>query len=137
MLMVETQEGLLSRLLDAARPIVLCGDLNSPRAESPDGTVTPFAAAGRQRPRAAEMALVGATNAAGMVDLYRARRGYEDGGLSWYWKNRGKTGGFRIDHIYASPSLKVLDCDYIHTWRESRLSDHSGMFADIELANER
>ena len=135
-LMVETQEGLLARLLRAELPTVVCGDYNSPRGEEPDGTVVPFSSLRRERARAAELALVGATNAAGMIDAYRAARGYDEAGHSWYWKNRGTTGGFRLDHVFVSPSFRVVDCDYVHAWRESRLSDHSAIYADIELVGD-
>src|SRR5437868_278102 len=43
LLKVGTQEGLVERLAVLVRPTVVCGDFNSPRAESSDGVVTPFA----------------------------------------------------------------------------------------------
>ena len=68
-----------------AAPRILCGDLNTPRRELPDGDVLTFAheSSGRLRPErgerwdAAERALVHDLRAAhGWTDAYRALHGY-------------------------------------------------------------
>jgi len=41
--------------------------------------------------------------------------------------------GYRLDHVIASPEVAVEGCGYLHEWRESGLSDHSGMWARIVL----
>jgi len=130
---VETQEGLVARLKEATLPAIVCGDFNSPRGEAADGEIVPFATARGGRALAAERALVGRTNGAGMVDVFRAVHGYERDAASWYWKNRGRTGGFRLDHIFASKEVRVSRCDYDHVCRDIGLSDHSAIYADFEL----
>ena len=128
---LETQEGLLRRMCEAARPTIVCGDFNSPKAESLEGIVTPFAGPRSGRFREAELALMGATNRAGMRDLFRARHGYDRDGRSWFWKNRGRTDGYRLDHLFASEGFHVVDCDYVHDWRERGLSDHAPIWIQI------
>jgi len=39
----------------------------------------------------------------------------------------------RPDHILCSPGLRPVACGYVHAWREARLSDHSAMWAELEL----
>ena len=134
LLMVDTQEGLLQRLTGLRSPTLLCGDFNSPWAEESDGTVIPFARGRGSRQRAAESALMGATNAAGMADLFRAKHGYARAAFSWYWKNRGKTGGYRLDHVFATQEFAVRACEYVDEWREAGLSDHSAIYADVARA---
>ena len=41
--------------------------------------------------------------------------------------------GWRLDHIIASPPVEPVACEYIHDWRERRLSDHSAMWAELRL----
>lgn len=133
MLKVETQEGLLMRLAKLSGPTLLCGDFNAPFAEEADGTVVPFARRRGSRQYAAEARLMGATNSCGLTDLFRARHGYGVHAHSWCWKNRGRTGGYRLDHIFASGEFVVRACDYIHDWRLRGLSDHSAVYADVVL----
>jgi endonuclease/exonuclease/phosphatase family metal-dependent hydrolase len=40
--------------------------------------------------------------------------------------------GFRLDHLLAR-GLQVAACEYVHDWRERRLSDHSALWADLRL----
>jgi exonuclease III len=117
--------------LEPGHPTIVCGDFNSPKAELADGTVLPFARARNARARLAEERLMGSTTAAGLRDVYRAVWGYDRQESSWYWKNRGRTGGFRLDHIFASPSLVADRCEYVHDFRTRGLSDHSPIFADF------
>lgn len=130
LLKVETEEGLGRKLdLDPGRPRIVCGDFNAPRGESHDGVVTPFARPRDARGRAAELAVCGDPGRFGLVDVFRAVNGYEAADRSWWWKNRGKTGGYRLDHIFASKELPLLDCRYRHDLREAGLSDHSPIYA--------
>ena len=136
-LKVETQEGLIERLAGLSMPTLLCGDFNSPFAEERDGMVIPFARRRAERQHMAEAALMGLTNSSGLVDLFRKRHGYSVDAYSWYWKNRGKTGGYRLDHIFASRQFTVRACDYVHEWRSEGLSDHSAIYADVTLSEGR
>jgi len=118
---------------------VLCGDLNTPRRESPDGEVLSFArdSRGRLRPDrgpawdAAELDVVPGLRELGYRDAYRALHGYGAREPSWTWRQiAGHGGGWRIDHIFASSQLRPIACRYHHAWRDQGLSDHSALEGD-------
>jgi exonuclease III len=128
--------------LEAAKPArrVLCGDLNTPRRELPDGKVISFArdSRGRLRPErglewdAAELGVVPGLRELGYQDVFRALHGYGAQEPSWTWKQiAGHDGGWRIDHIFASAQLRPVACAYHHAWRDRGLSDHSALEADL------
>jgi endonuclease/exonuclease/phosphatase family metal-dependent hydrolase len=132
----------IRRGLAAAEPMprVLCGDLNTPRRELPDGTVISFArdSHGRLRPDrgpdwdAAELGVVPGLQDLGYRDAYRALHGYGATEPSWTWKRIAEhDSGWRIDHIFASAQLRPIACRYHHAWREEQLSDHSALEADL------
>jgi exonuclease III len=118
------------------RPRILCGDLNTPRRELPDGEVLTFAhdSAGRLRPErgerwdAAERALVHDLRRSGWSDAYRALHGYGERSASWtFARDRG---GWRLDHLLVL-GLEPRACAYAHDWRRDGLSDHSALIADL------
>ncbi len=119
------------------RARILCGDLNTPRKEHPDGSVWTFARDqyGRLRPDRgerwddAELALIRALERYGFRDAYRLTHGYEARELSWEWP-RWK-GGYRLDHLIVSAALAVQSCRYEHQWRKDGLSDHSALIARL------
>jgi len=119
---------------------VVCGDLNTPRRELPTGEVISFArdTRGRLRPErgaewdAAELGVVPGLQDLGYRDAYRALHGYGHPEPSWTWKRiAGHSGGWRIDHIFASAELQAISCLYHHAWRDDGLSDHSALEADF------
>ena len=138
---VETLRALRRGLATPARaPRVLCGDLNTPRRELPHGETISFArdSRGRVRPDrgsdwdAAELGIVPGLRELGYRDAYRTLHGYESRSPSWTWKRiAGHDGGWRLDHIFLSAGLELLNCDYHHEWRERGLSDHSALEADL------
>ena len=117
--------------------MILCGDLNTPRRELPDGDVLTFAhdSAGRLRPERgerwdrAERALVHDLRERGWVDAFRALHGYEGRHASWTFAQ--DRGGWRLDHVLAH-GFRPLACEYAHEWRRSGLSDHSALVVDLE-----
>jgi exonuclease III len=120
---------------------VLCGDLNTPRRELPDGTTTSFArdSRGRLRPErgpewdAAELSIVPGLRELGYRDAFRTRHGYSSRSPSWTWKAiAGHDGGWRLDHTFVSAELLPLACQYHHQWRDEGLSDHSALETDLE-----
>ena len=122
-------------------PRILCGDLNTPRRELPDGDVLTFAldSAARLRPErgerwdAAERALVHDLRARhGWTDAYRSLHGYGERSASWTFKD--DRGGWRLDHVLVL-GLESVACAYAHEWRRAGLSDHSALVADLALAN--
>jgi endonuclease/exonuclease/phosphatase family metal-dependent hydrolase len=115
---------------------ILAGDLNTPRYESREGEILTFArtrtgnlrpALGERHDRA-ELLLVQDLVGHGWRDAFRAVHGYSRRDRSWV-PVRGP--GHRLDHILVSPGLQPVACDYVHEWREQRLSDHSAMWAEV------
>jgi exonuclease III len=134
---IRTHEALAAHLATLApAPRILCGDLNTPRRELPDGDVLTFAhdSAGRLRPErgerwdAAERALVHDLRRSGWTDAYRALHGYGDRSASWTFAN--DKGGWRLDHVLVQ-GLEPTACSYAHEWRRAGLSDHSALVADL------
>jgi endonuclease/exonuclease/phosphatase family metal-dependent hydrolase len=119
-------------------PVVVVGDFNTPAYESRDGEVRSFARTRTGRLRAgfderhdrAELGLVTGLATAGYVDAFRAVHGYLKRDRSWMYAH-GKM-GYRLDHVLAR-GLEVVACEYEHAWREARLSDHSGVWADLRV----
>lgn len=139
---VETLKAVRHGLETPSRaPRVLCGDLNTPRRELPDGTTISFARDSRGRLRAdrglewdaAELGIVPGLRDLGYHDAYRTLHGYTSRSPSWTWRTiAGHNGGWRLDHTFVSPPLAPLACQYHHEWREQGLSDHSALETDIE-----
>jgi exodeoxyribonuclease-3 len=119
-----------------ARPRILCGDLNTPRREFPDGLVWTFARDqyGRLRPDRgeewdeAELLLIRGLDRHGFRDAFRGLHGHERREISWGWQ-RWK-GGYRLDHLLVS-GLSAEECHYEHRWREEGLSDHAPLIARL------
>jgi exonuclease III len=138
---VATLQAIRSGLAEAgAVPRVLCGDLNTPRRELPSGHVVSFARDSKGHLRAergpewdaAELGVVPGLRDLGYQDVYRALHGYEQREPSWTWRRiGGHSGGWRIDHIFASDQLRPAACRYHHEWRDQDLSDHSALEADL------
>jgi exodeoxyribonuclease III len=141
---VQTLQALRSGLGTPGRaPRVLCGDLNTPRRELPDGRTISFACDSRGRVRpdrgpewdAAELGVVPGLRDVGYRDAYRTVHGYDSRSPSWTWKTiAGHDGGWRLDHIFVSAELRPLASQYHDDWREEGLSDHSALEADLEQA---
>jgi exonuclease III len=136
-----TLAALRAGLARRSGPRVLCGDLNTPRREAPDGTVWSFARDGRGRLREeragfwdeAELGVVPGLRELGFSDAFRALHGYGAREPSWTWRRiSGHAGGWRLDHVFCSAELRPVACAYHHDWRDSGLSDHSALEADID-----
>jgi exonuclease III len=133
---VRTHEAVAAYLHHRKGPAVLCGDLNTPRRELPDGDVLTFAhdSAGRLRPERgerwdrAERALVHDLRERGWVDAFRELHGYEHREASWTFKD--DRGGWRLDHVLAT-GLTPAAAAYAHEWRRTGLSDHSALVVDL------
>jgi exonuclease III len=115
---------------------VLCGDLNTPRRELPDGDVLTFAydSGGRLRPERgerwdrAERALVHGLRERGWLDAFRALHGYAERQASWTFAH--DRGGWRLDHVLVD-GLRPIAGAYAHEWRRAGLSDHSALVVDL------
>jgi exonuclease III len=115
---------------------VLCGDLNTPRREHPDGTVISFARDTKERLREergtrwdeAELGVVPRLRDLGFADAFRALHGYERKEPSWVFRHGG---GWRLDHVFLSAELEPVAAAYRHDWRDGGLSDHSALEVDF------
>jgi exonuclease III len=87
-----------------------------------------------ERHDAAELGIVVGLLRHGYVDAFRALHGYERRDRSWLYPN-GKT-GWRLDHVLVR-GADVVACEYVHSWREARLSDHSAVWADLRNVPDR
>jgi len=132
---IETIEALASWLaVSTVSHRILCGDFNTPRREYADGSLDTFA---RNHPDEflrwdqAERRLLTGLKHWDLSDVFRTLNGYENEEDSWFPVRRtGKPHrGHRLDHLYASVSMRAMRCEYIHGWRENGLSDHSAIEA--------
>ncbi len=135
---VRTHEAVHAYLRErTGAPCVLCGDLNTPRREHPDGRVWTFARdrSGRlvpdrgERWDTAELALIRGLEPYGFRDAFRDLHGYDEREPSWEWPKTG--GGYRLDHLIVSSRVTVSACRYEHDWRRAGLSDHSPLVAEL------
>jgi exodeoxyribonuclease-3 len=134
---VRTHEAVARHLATGGpRPLILCGDLNTPRRELPDGDVLTFArdTKGRLRPERgerwdrAERSLVHDLRQNGWVDTFRSLHGYGEREASWTFAQ--DRGGWRLDHVLVR-GLRPTACAYAHEWRRAGLSDHSALVVDL------
>lgn len=123
---------------------ILCGDFNSPQEETPEGRLITWGqrenAAGRfvigkgcwdgvteERWDLAERSVLEGLRRYDLNDVFRSKHGYRKKASSFYTNNRGRSVGRRFDHIFASSSLNIVECEYLQHLR--RLSDHAPMEA--------
>jgi len=122
-----------------ALPQLVVGDLNTPRRELPGGETWSFARTARGSLRTdrgeswerAELALLRGLEPHGLRDLFRDLHGYERDEIS-FAAGAGR-GGWRLDHMVGSQSFEAVACEYDHAIREAGLSDHSAMWAQLEI----
>lgn len=134
---VRTHEAVYRHLAAGSRPRLVCGDLNTPRKEHPDGRVWTFARDryGRLRPDrgerwdCAELSLIKGLEPHGFRDAFRALHGLQRCEVSWEWPRWG--GGYRLDHLVVSSEVSVISVSYVHEWRRRGLSDHSALVAEL------
>ncbi len=123
-------------------PRILCGDFNSPQAETVDGRVITW---GQKILKNGQVITVdkyrkgnawdeGERNVIeglaeyDIPDMFRLLNGYEKNEYSWILSRKGIViARRRFDHIFASKRLNPLACHYLHHFRENRLSDHSAI----------
>jgi exonuclease III len=138
---VDTLAAVREGLAGGAGPRIVCGDLNTPRRESPDGAVMSFArdSSGRLREErgdrwdAGELGVVPGLRDIGFADAFRTLHGYAEKSPSWTWRQiAGHTGGYRIDHVFTSEELRPVSAVYHHDWRDAGLSDHAAL--EVEVA---
>lgn len=66
------------------------------------------------------------------IDYFDAYRQIHGAAKTYSWYSHQKN-GYRYDHTYVHKDLIPLikNCDYLHDWRENKLSDHSPMLLEL------
>jgi exonuclease III len=141
---IDTLVALREGLARGSGPRIVCGDLNPPRRESPEGAVMSFArdSYGRLRDERGErwdegeLGVVPGLRDVGFADAFRALHGYAEKSPSWVYPSRHHPpGGYRIDHVFVSAELRALAAAYRHDWRDAGLSDHAALEVVAEPAS--
>jgi len=137
---IETLEGLYAGLAKPSKaPRILTGDFNAPQLELPTGELVTWAQKvmpdGTVRTRhqfrggsgirwdEGERRVLSGLAEFGFRDAFRLLYGYGVSEYSWAMQRKDKSIKRRFDHVLAS--IKPLECNYLHEWREAKLSDHS------------
>jgi exonuclease III len=131
---VLTHEALFAYGRERPGPMVIAGDLNTPRRTHEDGTVLTFAhtTKGVLRPERGER---WAAAERALVYTLRAEHGWEDAFLDAperTWTFKDDRGGWRLDHLLTK-GVAVRERAYLHDWRRSGLSDHSAVTAELAV----
>jgi exonuclease III len=132
----------------SAAPRILCGDFNLPQAETPQGRIVTWAerVQAGEEPRLrsryygvdarrwdfAERSVMEGGEQRVFVDAYRYLHGYGREDFSWYLKRGPLRIGRRFDHVFCSPDVRIVRCEYLHDVRERGLSDHSALELDFD-----
>jgi exonuclease III len=126
---IETLEGIFDRLAcQSDLPRILCGDFNTPKEETADGRTITWDRPGSRWDSGERNVLVGLADF-DLVEVYRYIYGYEKSDFSWFYRPHI---GRRFDHVFASRSLLgKATCEYNHSFRTSKLSDHSALIVDF------
>lgn len=121
-LAIRAQREFLDVCMESAKqhsdaPFLLVGDLNTGCNDADfEAGATPFPCAD---------AFVALTDC-GLIDQWRRHHGMTE----YTWRSRHRN-GFRIDHALGNKAFQSryasLGCDYDHSTRESKLSDHSAL----------
>ena len=133
---IRTIDALLKKLKKtkgSARIVV--GDFNEPRSESGKEIESwAYKTSASPRPTREEQChwkntvneLFKGEQQHGMRDLFRSLHGYEVEDFSF-----GRPTPSRYDHIFGSEHFKVSSCEYLHPFREEKVSDHSPLVTEL------
>ena len=129
-------------------PRILCGDFNSPQAETRSGEIITWGQKILKDDQvklknkvgkgdawdAGERSVIQGLAEYDLPDIFRLLNGYEIQEFSWVLRRKGKIiARRRFDNIFASKSLNPVKCQYIHSFREESLSDHSAIEATFKI----
>jgi exonuclease III len=146
-LKIDTFEGIYKFLAKPScnYPRILCGDFNSPKAETSTGEVITWGqklfkdgqirfSDKEGRWDAGERSVLQGLAEYNLYDIFRLLNGYKVQEFSWLLRRKGKIiARRRFDHIFAEKTLSPVACHYIHPFREESLSDHSAVEATFKI----
>ena len=140
----------LALCVPCGRPTILTGDFNTPMAELPSGEMISWAqriarngrpvlrrskAGGNaERWDSAERNILQGLPRCGLRDAFRSKVGFEVEEWSWVHKRQGIETPRRFDHAFVSDDIHVAGISYLHSARESGLSDHSALELEFRAA---
>jgi exonuclease III len=146
---VKMLEAVAQVVAESPPPLILCGDFNTPQAETLDGKIVTWGErwiAGKpprvqarkrggpgDRWDAAERTILEGGRDSALIDAFRALHGYERQDFSWFVRRGELRIGRRFDHVFCSRDIRLRRCEYLHDVRENGLSDHSAMEVEFEL----
>ena len=119
---------------------ILCGDFNTPQAETSEGRVITWGekirsdgrieiVAGYERWDAGERSVLQGLAPFDLPDVFRALNGYGVEAYSWVHKTKYGVTKRRFDHVFASQSLNPVECRYLTDLVDAGLSDHAAIEA--------
>jgi len=117
---------------------ILCGDFNTPQAETFAGEVIAWGQAEKNGKFVmvdpwwdkGERQVLEGLRDYDLLDVYRYLNGYRNKGFSWILKRKGQIiAKRRFDHIFASSALNPIESRYVESLRANGLSDHSPILA--------
>lgn len=111
------------------RPLLLCGDFLTPRAEDEDG-VTTWAGTHAKYDDEWDAAERSILEHPVLRDVYRAGR---EAGTPFAVSKYTRGTPHRYDHVYASPQLDTVGCSYLEEWLAAGLSEHAPVEAELTL----
>lgn len=111
------------------RPLALCGDFMTPRAEDDNGLTTWAGTHAKYNDEwdAAERSIL---EHPVLRDVYREQH---EAGTRFPVSKYTRGTAHRYDHIYASPELATVSCGYLGEWLTAKLSDHAPVEAELSL----
>jgi exonuclease III len=68
-----------------------------------------------------------------LIDAYRISTATAVRCFSWFLKRKKLRIGRRFDHVFYSPQVTVLACEYLHHLRGEGPSDHSALELDFDI----
>tara|TARA_Y100000758_G_C15979200_1_gene396257 strand:+ start:81 stop:917 length:837 start_codon:yes stop_codon:yes gene_type:complete len=147
---IETLEGIFKGLnISSSEPRILCGDFNIPQAENHRHNVITFAqkmklkgkpklkksfrGGSGKRWDQAERNLFENLKSVGMQDSFRKKHSYKTYEYSFAISRKGKVvAKRRFDHFFTSDDILIKEIGYLHTYRETKLSDHSPIQINLD-----
>lgn len=123
-------EGVYKRLATATNaPRILVGDLNTPKLEHADGTVESWGGkSGRgNRWDAGERCVLAGLSEHDLHDVVRQLHGYKPNAFSVIVRGNKR----RYDHVFASAALHARSAEYLHRYRQAKLSDHAPLLVEF------